>query len=182
MDYKIKHPDVGDVHYIQNTRAKRIIISVKPEYVKVVIPRRQTFKNARNFFESRIDWIKTRTNEMKMQLKKAKSLASIDKQEARKILESRISQLAGKYGFEYNRISIRKQKTRWGSCSTKDNISLNMNLLHLPKELMDYVLLHELVHTRIKSHGKDFWHELDKVIPDSKKIDRKLKEYQYCLL
>ena len=182
MDYKIEHPDVGDVHYIQNTRAKRIIISVKPEYVRVVIPRRQTFKNARNFFESRIDWIKTRTTEMKIQLEKAKALASIDKKEARKILEGRISQLAEKHGFEYNRVSIRKQKTRWGSCSTRNNISLNMNLLHLPKELMDYVLLHELVHTRVKNHGKDFWHELDKVVPDSKKMDRKLKEYQYCLL
>ena len=57
-----------------------------------------------------------------------------------------------------------------------------MNLLHLPKELMDYVLLHELVHTRVKNHGKAFWNELDKVVPNSKKIDRKLKEYQYCLL
>ena len=94
MDYKIEHPIVGDVHYIQNTRAKRIIISVKPEYVRVVIPRRQTFKNARNFFESRIDWIKTRTAEMKIQLEKAKALASIDKKEARKILEGRISSLA----------------------------------------------------------------------------------------
>ena len=57
-----------------------------------------------------------------------------------------------------------------------------MNLLHLPKELMDYVLLHELVHTRVKNHGKAFWNELDKVVPNSKKIDKQLKDYQYCLL
>ena len=91
MDYKLEHPDVGDVHYIQNTRAKRIIISIKPEYVRVVIPRRQTFKNARNFFESRIDWIKTRTTEMKIQLEKAKALASIDM-----VLSTTISQFVNK--------------------------------------------------------------------------------------
>ena len=182
MYREIEHPRVGKVRYFRNKRAKRIIVSIKPEYTRVVIPNRQTFKNAQSFFESKIEWIKTRTEEMKKRVEKARLLTNIDKQEARKILESRISQLAEKHGFEYNRISIRKQKTRWGSCSTRNNISLNMNLLHLPDGLMDYVLLHELMHTRVKNHGKDFWHELDKIIPDSKKIDRKLKEYQYCLL
>ena len=57
-----------------------------------------------------------------------------------------------------------------------------MNLLHLPSELMDYVLLHELVHTRVKNHGKEFWDELDTVVPNSRQVDRKLKDYQYCLI
>ena len=182
MYREIEHPKVGKVRYFRNKRAKRIIVSIKPDYTRVVIPNQQTFNNAKSFFESKIEWIKTRTKEMKKRVKKAESLTNIGKQEARKILESRISQLAEEHGFEYNRISIRKQKTRWGSCSAKNNISLNMNLLHLPKELIDYVLLHELVHTRVKNHGKDFWNELDKVVPNSKKIDKQLKDYQYCLL
>jgi predicted metal-dependent hydrolase len=57
-----------------------------------------------------------------------------------------------------------------------------MNLLHLPPELMDYVLLHELVHTKVKNHSKDFWDELETVVPNARIIDRKLKDYQYCLI
>ena len=62
------------------------------------------------------------------------------------------------------------------------NINLNANLLHLPSELVDYVLLHELVHTRVKNHGPDFWNELDTVVPNAKQVDQRLKNYQYCLL
>jgi len=57
-----------------------------------------------------------------------------------------------------------------------------MNLLHLPSELIDYVLLHELVHTRVKNHGKDFWDELDEIVPNARIVDQKLKDYQYCLI
>ena len=63
----------------------------------------------------------------------------------------------------------------------KNNINLNANLLHLPPELVDYVLLHELVHTRVKNHGKDFWDKLETVVPNARQVDRKLKDYQYCL-
>ena len=64
----------------------------------------------------------------------------------------------------------------------RDSINLNANLLHLPSELVDYVLLHELVHTRVKNHGPDFWNELDTVVPNAKQVDQRLKNYQYCLL
>ena len=181
MDYLVEHPEVGTVKYIGNNRAKRIIISIKPEYVRVVIPKRQSFKNARKFVESRLDWIKKNKQSMNVQLEKKRKLPEIDKKVARKILCRRIGELAQLHDFVYNRVSIRKQKTRWGSCSTKNNINLNANLLHLPSELMDYVLLHELVHTRVKNHSKDFWDELETVVPNARQVDRKLKDYQYCL-
>ena len=181
MDYLVEHPEVGTVKYIGNNRAKRIIISIKPEYVRVVIPKRQSFKNAQKFVESRLDWIKTNKQSMNVQLEKKRNLPEIDRKVARKILCRRIGELAQLHNFVYNRVSIRKQKTRWGSCSTKNNINLNANLLHLPPELMDYVLLHELVHTRVKNHSKDFWDELETVVPNAKQVDRRLKDYQYCL-
>ena len=118
---------------------------------------------------------------MELQLEKRKQLPDIDRDEARRILCRRIGELAQLHNFAYNRVSIRKQKTRWGSCSTKNNINLNMNLLHLPPELIDYVLLHELVHTRVKNHSKDFWNELETVVPNARQVDRRLKDYQYCL-
>ena len=181
MDYLVEHPEVGTVKYIGNNRAKRIIISIKPEYVRVVIPKRQSFKNAQKFVESRLDWIKTNKQSMNVQFEKKRRLPEIDRKVARKILCRRIGELAQLHNFVYNRVSIRKQKTRWGSCSTKNNINLNANLLHLPSELIDYVLLHELVHTRVKNHSKDFWDELETVVPNARKVDRKLKDYQYCL-
>ena len=181
MNYLVEHPEVGTIKYIGNNRAKRIIVSIKPEHVRVVIPKRQSFKNAQKFVESRLDWIKTNRQSMNLQLEKRNKLPEIDRKVARKILCRRIGELAQLHNFVYNRVSIRKQKTRWGSCSSKNNINLNMNLLHLPSELMDYVLLHELVHTRVKDHSKDFWDELNTVVPNARQIDKKLKDYQYCL-
>ena len=182
MDYLVEHPEVGTIKYVGNNRAKRIIISVKPEFVRVVIPKRQSFKNAQKFVESKLEWIKKNKNKMKLQTQKKQELPEIDRKVARKVLCRRIGELAQLHNFVYNRVSIRKQKTRWGSCSSKNNINLNMNLLHLPSELMDYVLLHELVHTKVKNHGKDFCNELDAVVPNSRQVDRKLKDYQYCLI
>ena len=181
MNYLVEHPEVGTIKYIGNNRAKRIIVSIKPEHVRVVIPKRQSFKNAQQFVESRLEWIKTNRQSMDLQLQKKKKLPEIDRKVARKILCRRIGELAQLHNFVYNRVSIRKQKTRWGSCSSKNNINLNANLLHLPSELMDYVLLHELVHTRVKDHSKDFWNELNAVVPNARQIDKKLKDYQYCL-
>ncbi len=182
MDYLVEHPEVGTITYIGNNKAKRIIISVKPEFVRVVIPKRQSFKSAQRFVESRLEWIKKNKTKIKLQTQKKDELPEIDRKVARKVLCRRIGELAQLHNFVYNRISIRKQKTRWGSCSSKDNINLNMNLLHLPSELMDYVLLRELVHTRVKNHSNDFWDELDTVVPNARIIDRKLKDYQYCLI
>ena len=181
MDYEIEHPDIGIIRYIKNNRAKRIVISVKPDFVRVTVPRRQTLKNAQKFVEQKIDWIKTHSKNMLILREKSKELPKIKREEAREKLGKRLSELAQKHNFQYNRVSIRNQRTRWGSCSSKDNISLNMKLLHLPNHLIDYILLHELVHTRVKNHSEDFWDELETVVPNARTIDKQLREYQYCL-
>ena len=181
MDYEVEHKDVGIIHYIKNNRAKRIVISVKPDFVRVTVPRRRTLKNAQKFVEQKINWIKKHSKNMKFLREKSNKLPKIKREEAREKLERRLSELAEQHNFRYNRVSIRNQKTRWGSCSSKDNISLNMKLLHLPDHLIDYILLHELVHTRVKNHSKDFWNELETVVPNARIIDKQLREYQYCL-
>ena len=83
--------------------------------------------------------------------------------EAKKILPDRLSELADKFGFRFNKITIRNNKRNWGSCSAKNNISLNLQMMKLPIELIDYILLHELVHTKIKNHGPNFWLKLDEL-------------------
>jgi predicted metal-dependent hydrolase len=83
--------------------------------------------------------------------------------EAHKILPSRLSELAQNHGFQFNRLTIRNNKRNWGSCSARNNISLNLQMMKLPDELIEYILLHELVHTRIKNHGPHFWQKLDEI-------------------
>ena len=74
MDYEIEHKDVGIIRYIKNNRAKRIIISIKPEFVRVTVPRRQTLKNAQKFVDKKINWIKKHSNNMKVLTEKSKKL------------------------------------------------------------------------------------------------------------
>ena len=138
-------------------------------------------EDAQKFVKQKIDWIKKHSKNMDALVQKSNDLPKIDKREAKSKLEKRLYELAQKYDFKYNKLSIRSQKTRWGSCSSKNNISLNMKLLHLPDNLIDYILLHELVHTRVKNHSINFWNELETVVPNARNVDRQLREYQYCL-
>ena len=94
----------------------------------------------------------------------------------------RLDHLSKTFGFSYNKVFLRNQKTRWGSCSEKNNINLNYNLVKLPDDLIDYILLHELLHTRIKNHGKTFWDALDRLTGNAKHLDRRLKDYSILLL
>jgi len=106
----------------------------------------------------------------------------IDRAKAKRKLSRRLKYLADKHGFTYNRAFIRNQRTRWGSCSQKNDISLNMKLVRLPDELMDYVILHELAHTRCKNHSSEFWAELDRLVGNGKGMDAQLKAYGLGLL
>ena len=97
--------------------------------------------------------------------------------EARQYLPLRVRQLAAHYGYVINRIFLKNMKTRWGSCSASGNINLNIHLMQLPDHLIDYVILHELVHTVHKNHGSGFWQELDKITGKARILDRELKKY-----
>lgn len=98
--------------------------------------------------------------------------------EANEYFPSKVDELAKKFGFSYNKLFIKNIKSRWGSCSTKNNINLSLHLILLPDRLIDYVILHELSHTIEKNHGKNFWELLNKVSPQAKSLDKELKEYK----
>jgi predicted metal-dependent hydrolase len=183
----VEFDGVGPVLFERSKRAKHLNISVRPyKGVRVAIPGSLSFKKAEEFAHSRTDWIKKHLDRMKQFERdyEAKSGAAldIDRAKAKEILSRRLNYLSEKYGFTYNRVFIRNQRTRWGSCSHKDNISLNVKLIGLPDELIDYVILHELVHTRFKNHSKQFWDELDKILGKGKGIDVRLKQYPLELL
>jgi len=85
------------------------------------------------------------------------------RREAKAYLPPRLADLAGRHGFSYDRVFIKNHRSRWGSCSEKNNINLNLHLMRLSDPLIDYVLLHELVHTEIKNHSSHFWSRLAEV-------------------
>jgi predicted metal-dependent hydrolase len=114
--------------------------------------------------------------------KKAESAsARALKLEAEKLLPNRLRELAEQYGFSFNNVRVKRLKSRWGSCDSHQNITLNSFLIQLPWELIDYVLLHELNHTIHMNHSAAFWDNLMELIPDVKTIRKNLRNYQPLL-
>lgn len=79
------------------------------------------------------------------------------KKKAKEYLPEKVQKLVSKYKFNYKKISVKNSKTRWGSCSFDNSIHLSLHLMRLPDHLVDYAILRELVHTKIKNHSRDFW-------------------------
>lgn len=96
---------------------------------------------------------------------------------ARGCLRERLTALSEKHGLSFNRLFIRSQRTKWGNCSTLNNISLNWRLVRVPEYVCDYVLLHELLHTRIMNHGVRFWVGLKALCPDMEKASAWLAKH-----
>ncbi|HVW23480.1 MAG TPA: SprT family zinc-dependent metalloprotease [Candidatus Saccharimonadales bacterium] len=103
------------------------------------------------------------------------------KEQAEALLPQRLQNLAQNHGFSYRSVGVKQLKSRWGSCDHQQNINLNIFLMQLPWELIDYVLIHELVHTRVLKHGPDFWSEFEAVWPNAKRLRRRLREHQPVL-
>ena len=99
------------------------------------------------------------------------------RKDAKIYLPKRVKYFAEKFDFHYKKVTIKNAKTRWGSCSSINNINLNLHLMRLSDKLIDYVILHELVHTKIKNHQKEFWDLLNIVSGDAKGLDRELKKH-----
>ncbi len=119
-----------------------------------------------------------------LSIQKAAERASIRalKQQGEKLLPQRLHSLAAQHGFEYRNVQVKQLKSRWGSCSSERDIALNCFLMQLPWHLIDYVLLHELMHTRIMAHGSIFWTELERYVPNLKAVRKEIKSYRPALL
>jgi predicted metal-dependent hydrolase len=178
---------IGAILFERSSRARRILITIRPHQgIRVAVPKRASLESALEFVHKKKPWIKKHLAKIKVYEKQKKAFndifLSIDKIEAKRKIITRFNQLAQQYGFTFNNVSLRNQRTRWGSCSAKGNISLNIKLVALPPELFDYIILHELVHTHIHNHSKKFWKELDKYVGNGKFKAARLIEYGLGLL
>lgn len=98
------------------------------------------------------------------------------RKQARRVIVDRVETLAGLFNYSYQKIRISSARTRWGSCSARGTLSFTWRLVMAPPEVVDYVVIHELVHTRIKNHSKVFWEQVGKLMPGYKKHVRWLKQ------
>ncbi|MCG8579269.1 MAG: M48 family metallopeptidase [Bacteroidales bacterium] len=99
--------------------------------------------------------------------------------EAKRFLPGRLAWLAKQHNIRYQNVTVKNLKSRWGSCSATNNINLNLHLMRLPSELIDYVLLHELCHVHEKNHGPHFWARLDIMCNgNARQLDKVMKDYQ----
>jgi len=101
--------------------------------------------------------------------------------QSERLLPQRLRQLAADYDYEFSSVRVKQLKSRWGSCDQHKNIVLNLYLMQLPWQLIDYVLLHELAHTRVLQHGAPFWQEMQRSLLDTKARRKAMKAYRPVL-
>ena len=121
--------------------------------------------------------IVVRKRRARRQLAETPEVVELRKQ-AKAYLPGRLAELAAQHGFSYNQVRIKHNVSNWGSCSVKKNINLNLNLMRLPAELQDYVMLHELCHLKYMNHGKEFHALLESVCPNHKELRTKLRDFK----
>lgn len=165
----------------KSSRARRVRLSVSREgLVAVTMPYGLRESVAEKFVFEKIDWIISRLNFVKqfegaIVIKKNKRDYVKNKERALSFAKSRVVYFSNLYGFEYHRISVKNQKTRWGSCSKKGNINFNYKIVFLPERLADYIIVHELCHTKQLNHSKNFWNLVAKILPDYKELRKEVK-------
>lgn len=177
---------IGPVLLEKSARARRLTMTVIPgKHIRVAVPQRISLETAAAFAEDKKPWLKKVLARIREQRERQKDLAerfaNLDIPRAGDALTRRLAELAEKHGYSYGKVIIRNQKTRWGSCSHRNTISLNIKLILVPDDLRDYVMLHELVHTRHHDHGAGFRAELDGLVGDARGIARRLRDYDLRL-
>lgn len=133
------------------------------------------------FFLDKSDWIREKLDALQsVRPQASKKYTRRDylarKEEARVLVTERIAQYNAHYGFALNRISIRHQKTRWGSCSSRKNISINYKIVYLPRAMQDYLIVHELCHLKELNHSPRFWSLVGEMVPNYREIERALRQ------
>lgn len=174
-----------DVEVIRSNR-KTLAIYVNPDLsVTVRAPLRASKEYIEQILQEKKSWINKQIEQIKrkkaqcetqnieqLTYEEIKNLAD----KALEYIPKRVSYYAKLVGVDYGRITIRNQKTRWGSCSSKGNLNFNCLLMLAPPKVIDYVVVHELCHRKEMNHSKAFWNEVEKVIPDYRQSVKWLKD------
>lgn len=165
------------------SKRKTLGLQVKSDgAVTVRVPYRVSDETVKLFIEKHTGWILQKRQRWRAQTevpvtRLPEVVTEAGKRQIRQLIMQRVEYYADIMGIAYGRITMRNQKTRWGSCSSDGNLNFNCRLLFVPKELVDYVVVHELAHRRHMDHSPAFWQEVEKYMPDYKERRKQLKKY-----
>lgn len=169
---------------VVRSNRKSIAIQVAPEGVIVRAPHRMSDRAIRRYVEEHGDWLREHLIKMDEMIKNRPPIEKLSTEEiheladqALKVIPGRVKYYAPLVGVTYGRITIRNQKTRWGSCSAKGNLNFNCLLMLTPPEVLDSVVVHELCHRKHMNHSREFYEEVRRVYPDYDRWNKWLKEH-----
>lgn len=181
---KINQEDL-EVEFKTPARSRNLKILVyKSGRVVLTRPKYVSLKQAERYLDTKLQWLEKTLSSfnIKLPLDLNKDLGLEKehyknyKERARVMIEKRTAEINLHYGFKYKKISIRNQRTRWGSCSKAGNLNFNYRLFFLSNEEMDYVIAHELCHLKEFNHSPKFWKLVEEFCPNYKAIRRKIKK------
>lgn len=182
------HPRLGEVTLSQTLRARRISISVRATgAVRLSFPYGVSQKRALAFLDQKAEWIGAarerlarKQASMPPQLSPAEQKTHVEelRRAAKADLPGRIARLSEATGLKYEKLTIRASRTKWGSCSGRNHISLSLFLMALPEHLRDYVIVHELCHTVHHNHSPRFHALVDRLVGGREKaLNRELRAF-----
>jgi predicted metal-dependent hydrolase len=162
---EIPPPRTFELYYVRHRRARRYVLRVDHDgRVRVTIPRGGSRREADAFAARQAEWIR------QQQARCAPAHTPDElrrlKQVARRVLPQRLLELAGRHQLTVTRVSVRNQRSRWGSCGRDGHICLNWRLVLMPEWVRDYVLVHELMHLRRMDHSPTYWNHVAAAFPD----------------
>jgi hypothetical protein len=171
-----------DYNLEKSKRAHNLRLTVNLEgNLTVTVPWFYSFWQARRFIKKKSNWILRNIERFKKRegssllVRAGKRDYYRLKEEARTFAYNKVGEFNKFYNFDYNKISIRNQRSRWGSCSVNRNLNYNFRIVLLPENLANYIIIHELCHLKEMNHSKRFWKLVEKMVPDYKEMRKKLK-------
>ena len=165
----------------RGTRCVRLAIYSDGNFV-VSAPRWYPLYVIRKFLEDKSEWIWEKLGKINFEAVRAvrqeeDSRYKAGKKSAKELIQSKLEFFNQHYNFSYNRVSVKNQKTCWGSASRKGNLNFNYKIANLPEELQDYITVHELCHLKELNHSRNFWKLVEETVPAYRELRKKLKNY-----
>lgn len=173
MKQAVKHPRLGEVTLFRTRAARKIALSVRPSgEVRLSFPPGVSARRALAFLDEKVEWVMTAQQRMaerypqpeRQSPEAEKARIEELRRRAKAELPPRTAELARQLGFTFRSVTVRATRTKWGSCSAHNDLSLSLFLMMLPPHLRDFVIVHELCHTLHKNHSPQFHAEVDRCL------------------